>query len=154
MRWSRAFDVIWQTRKCHFCFQSLKTLKKLDEAVCVCVCACVRAYVCMCVCACVYTCVCRPTCVRVCPSQAIRRKLLEVITTKLSTVTASDLRMHHVSIILTLTVIQGHRVLNPEINKCSILSETVQAMPIKVVVTTARLIYICTICQSDDLDLH
>ena len=51
---------------------------------------------------------------------------------KLGTVTASDMRMHHVLTILTLPFIQCHMIyLNHESNKCSIISETVQAMPIK-----------------------
>ena len=50
---------------------------------------------------------------------------------KLGTVTASDMRMHHMLIILTLTFIQGHTDLNHENNKCLIILETVQAMPIK-----------------------
>ena len=35
-------------------------------------------------------------CVCVCPSQAVPRKLLEVIIVQLGTVTASDMRMHRV----------------------------------------------------------
>ena len=56
---------------------------------------------------------------------------INVITIKLGMVTASDMRMHHVLIILTLTFIQGYTDLNHENNKCSIISETIQAMPIK-----------------------
>ena len=37
--------------------------------------------------------------------------------------TASDMRMHHVLIILTLTFIQGYTDLNHENNKCSIISD-------------------------------
>ena len=49
----------------------------------------------------------------VCLSQAIPWKLLfQVIIIKLNTMTASDMRMHHVLIILTLTFIQGHTDLN------------------------------------------
>ena len=51
------------------------------------------------------------SCVCVCPSQAIPRKLLKVIiikVIKLGTVTTSDMRMHHMLIILTLTLNQGH----------------------------------------------
>ena len=59
---------------------------------------------------------------------------IEVIIVKLSTVTASDmrLRMHLVLIVLTLTFIQGHIDLNDENNKCLIISESVelQAIPI------------------------
>ena len=43
---------------------------------------------------------------------------LEVIITKLGTVTATDTRMHHMWIILTLTFIQGHTDPNNENNKC------------------------------------
>ena len=39
--------------------------------------------------------------------------------------------MHHVLIILALTFIPGHTDLNHENNKCLIISETIQAMPIK-----------------------
>ena len=44
---------------------------------------------------------------------------VEVSICKLGTVTASDLMMHHVLIILTLTFIQGHIYLNHENNKMS-----------------------------------
>ena len=69
-------------------------------------------------------CVCASVCVCVCPS-------FEVIIIKLGTVTASDMRMHQVLIILTLTFIQGHTDLKRENIKCLIISETVQTMPIK-----------------------
>ena len=49
---------------------------------------------------------------------------------KFSTATASDMGMHHVLIILTLTFIQGQTDLNHENNKCSILSVTIKAKPI------------------------
>ena len=55
----------------------------------------------------------------------------EVIIVKLGTVTASDMRMHQVFIILTLTFIQGHTDLNHENNKCWIISEIIPAMLIK-----------------------
>ena len=69
-----------------------------------------------------------------CPSQAIPRKVFEVIIIKLGMVTASDMLMHHVLIILTLTFIQGHTDLyvNHEKNKCLIISEIVQAVHITV----------------------
>ena len=54
---------------------------------------------------------------------------VEVIV-KLGTVTASDMRMHHVLIVLTLTFIQDHTELNHENDKCSIISETVKTIPI------------------------
>ena len=50
---------------------------------------------------------------------------VEVIIIKLGTVTASDMRMHHVLIILALPFIQGHTDLNHENNKCLIISETI-----------------------------
>ena len=53
---------------------------------------------------------------------------------KLGMVAASDMRMRHMLIILTLIFIQGHTELNHENSKCLIISETVQAMPIKFVV--------------------
>ena len=49
---------------------------------------------------------------------------------KLSTVAASDMLMHHVLIILTLTFIQGNIDLNHENNNCLIILKTIQAMPI------------------------
>ena len=54
-------------------------------------------------------------------------------------VTASDVVMHHMLIILTMTFIQGHTDLNHENNKCSIISETVQAIPIEFAVRIVRL---------------
>ena len=42
---------------------------------------------------------------------------IEVTIIKLDTVAASDMLMHHVVIILTLTFIQGHTKLNDEKNK-------------------------------------
>ena len=42
---------------------------------------------------------------------------VEILIVKLGTVTASDVRMHHVLIILTLTFIQGHTDQNHENNK-------------------------------------
>ena len=90
--------------------------------VCVCVCVCVTVSVR----ACVRVCVC--VCVSVCPSKAIPRKLLKsVIIIKFGTVTATDMIMHHVLIISTLTFIQGHTYI---ILKYSIISESSQAMPI------------------------
>ena len=50
---------------------------------------------------------------------------------KFDTVTASCMQMHHVFIILTLTFIQGHKDVKPEKHKCSIISETFQAITIK-----------------------
>ena len=45
-------------------------------------------------------------------------------------VTASFTRMHHVLIILASTFIQGHTDLNHESNKCSIIFQIIQAMPV------------------------
>ena len=54
------------------------------------------------------------------------------ITVKLGTVTASDMLMHHLLTILTLTFIQDHSGLDHENKKClNIISEIVQAIPIK-----------------------
>ena len=81
---------------------------------------------CVCVRASVYACVC------VCVSVASHiSEVSEAITIKFDMVTASITRMHYMLIILTLTIIQGYRHLNHENNKCLIISETVQAMPIK-----------------------
>ena len=49
------------------------------------------------------------------------------------------MRIHHVLIILILTFIQGHTDLNHENNKCLIISETFQAMPIKSAVKIVQL---------------
>ena len=52
-------------------------------------------------------------CVSVCVSLASDfSETVEVIVVKLGTLTASDMKMHHVLIILTLTFIQGHTDLN------------------------------------------
>jgi hypothetical protein len=66
-------------------------------------------------------------------------EIINVIIIKLGTVTASDVRMHHVLIILILTFIQGHSDFNHENNKCLIISETMQAMPIKFAVKVVQL---------------
>ena len=72
-----------------------------------------------------------------CPLQAIPQKML-VIIVKLGTVT-SNMGMHHVLIILTLTFIQGHTDLNHKNNKCLIISKTIQAMPINFAVKIIQL---------------
>ena len=64
---------------------------------------------------------------------------VDVIIVNLGMVTASDMRMHHMLIILTMTFIQGHTDRNHENNKCLIISETMQAMPIKFAVKIVRL---------------
>ena len=74
-------------------------------------------------------------------------EIIKVTIMKLGTVTPSDIIMHHVLIILTLTFIQGHTDLNHENEKCSIISETVQQMLIKSAVKIVRL---CNLFQSDD----
>ena len=74
---------------------------------------------------------------------------IKVIVIKLGMVTASDMRLHHMLIILTF--IQGHTDLSHENNTCCIISETFQAMPIKFVVKTKGLY---NRCQSKDIDLH
>ena len=51
-------------------------------------------------------------------------KTIEVII-KLGTATGSDMGLHHVLIILTVTFIQGHTDFNLENKKCLIISETV-----------------------------
>ena len=78
----------------------------------------------------------------------------EAIDITFDTVTASVTRMHHMLIILTLTLIQGRTDLNHENNECSIILETVQALPIKFVVKLVRLKVYIFFSQSDGLDLH
>ena len=54
-------------------------------------------------------------CMSVCVSPAsVSSETVEVIIIKLGKVTASDMVMHHMFIILTLTFIQGHLDLNHE----------------------------------------
>ena len=55
--------------------------------------------------------------------------------------------MHHVLIILTLTVIQGHADLDHEIIKCLIISATIQAMAIKFAAKIHRLKLYMTIAS-------
>ena len=57
------------------------------------------------------------------------------------------MRMHHVIIILTFTFIQGHTDLNHEHNKCLIISETIQTMPIRFAVKIVRLKVYMTIAR-------
>ena len=78
---------------------------------------------------------------------------VQVIIIQFGTVTASDIIMHHVLIILTLTFVQGHTDLNNE-NKCLIISETVQTMPIKFAVKIVRLKVYMIFSQSDDIAVH
>ena len=69
-------------------------------------------------------------------------------------VTASDMVMHHVLVILTLAFIQGHTGVNHDTNKCSISSETVEAIPIKLAVKIVRPKVYIIFSQSDDLALY
>ena len=78
----------------------------------------------------------------------------EAIAIKFDTVAASDMEMHHVLIILTLTFMQGHTDLNHENNKCLIILETVQAMPIMFVVKIVQLKVYIIFSLFYDLDLH
>ena len=106
---------------------------------------------CVCVCVCVFV----RACVRACVSLATDfSESIEVIISKLGTVTASDMIMHHVLIIFTLTFIQDHTYVNPENNQCSIISEIVQAISIKFAVKIVRLKVYIIFSQSDDLALH
>ena len=78
-------------------------------------------------------------CVCVCVSLASdSSETIEVIIIKLDMVAASDMLVHHVLIISTLTI-EGHTALNHENNKCLIISETSQAMCIKFVVKIVQL---------------
>ena len=61
-------------------------------------------------------------------------KTIDAIVIKLGTVTASEMVMHRVLIILTLTFMHGHTGLNHANNKCSIFSETVEVILIRFVV--------------------
>ena len=62
--------------------------------------------------------------------------------------------MHHVLIILPLTFIQGHTDLNYEKYNCSIIPETVQAMPIKFAVNIIWLKVYMIFSQFDYFALH
>ena len=108
--------------------------------VCVCVCECVRASVCVRPCVCVRVCVrvCALVCASVCACVRVSVSVYlvsdssetgEVLVIKLGMVTASHMLMHHVLVILTLAFTQGHTDLNHENKKCSIISETIQAIP-------------------------
>ena len=58
-------------------------------------------------------------------------------------------------IILTLAFIQGHTDLTPhKNNKYSIISDSVQAMPIKLAMEIVRQKVYIVFSQSDDIDLH
>ena len=90
---------------------------------------CVRARLCVCVCVCV--CVCMCVCLSVASYISETRKAIAIT---FGTVTASGTRMHDVLIIMTLTFIEGNTDFNHGNDKCSIISQTVQAMPIKLAV--------------------
>ena len=70
----------------------------------------------------------------------------EAIAITLDAVTSTVTKIHHVSITLTLTSIQGYTYLNHKNNKCLIISETIQAMPIIFTVEIVRLnVYMATV---------
>ena len=81
------------------------------------------------------------------PLQAIPRKLLKSSSSNLvHWLSASDMRTHRVLVIVTLTFIQGHTDQNHE-NKCLIISESIQAIPIKFAVKIVRLNVYMTIAS-------
>ena len=84
----------------------------------------------MIVCLSVFVCVC------VCP--AFASHISETSEAILAHKFASVTRMHHMLITLTLIIIQGHIDLNHENIKWSIISETVQPIPIKFAVKIVR----------------
>ena len=112
----------------------------VNESLCVCVCVCMCVFVSVCLS--VYV-----KCVCVCDLASDSSETIEVIIMKHGMVTASDMLMHHVLIILTLTFIQGHTDLNYENNKCLIISETIQAMPIMFAAKMFRLKVYMTIAS-------
>ena len=81
-------------------------------------------------------------------------KTSEAIAIKFDTVTASITTMYHMQTTLTLTFVESHTDLTHENNKCSTISETVQAMPNKFAVNIVRRKVNLNFCQSDDVDLH
>ena len=101
----------------------------------------------MCVCVCVSVCVCVRACMRACVRACVcvprkpsdSSEIVGVMIVNLGMVTASDIEMHHVLIISTLTFTQGHTALNHETIKCLIISKTIPAMLIKFAVQIARL---------------
>ena len=123
-------NIIWNSQSVYLllswggsfcCLQSLLTLKwfKVDDPESLCV--CVHACVCVCVCVCLSL-----------TSDSL--ETVKVIFIKFGTVTASDMRMHHMLIILTFTFIHGHADLYHENINVGIISGTIKAMPIKFVV--------------------
>ena len=94
-------------------------------------------------------------CLSVCLSlTSASSETVEVIIVPIDKVIASDMGIHHVLIIMTLTSIQGHTNLNHEINTSLMISETIQAVPIRFAVQIVRLQVFYDHCQSDDLDLR
>ena len=86
----------------------------------------------------------------VCPLHNDSSETIKVIVIKRGTVTASDMRMYHVLIILTFIFMQGHTDLNHGNNKCSsIISETVEVIPIKFAVKIVRL----KVCMTSPMTL-
>ena len=79
---------------------------------------------------------------------------INVIIINLGMVIASDMVMHHMLIILTLTFVQGCTDLKHANNKCSIISETVETIPIMFAVKIVQLKVYIMLSQSDDLALH
>ena len=95
-----------------------------------------------------------PACLPVCVSLASdSSETSEAIITTLGMVTASDMVIHHVLIILTLTFIQGNTNINHGNHTCSIISETVLTIPITFAVKIVRLKSYLMLSQSDDLAL-
>ena len=126
------------------CACALRLSVCLSVRVCVRVRVCARASVCLSVC----VCVCMRTCVSVCMCVYLSECLslasdssetINDIIINHSRVTASEVRTHHVLVILTLSFVQDHRDLNHKNNKSFIISETIQAMLIKFAVKIVRL---------------
>ena len=132
---------------------------KLCVCVCVCVCVCACVCVCQCVSACVCVCLSVSVCVSVCQCvSACVCVCVSVCQCVCACVPPKGLlgnwwshhrqscwhgdcfRRENVSRVnyIDLAFIQGHSYLNHETNKCSIISETVQAMPIKFALWDSR----------------
>ena len=98
-------------------------------------------YVCLFVCVCVYF-------------ASDSSETVEVIIVKLGMVDASDMIMHHVLSILTLTFIQGHTDLNRENNKCFDCFRSHLSNAHQICCEDSPTKGLCNLCQYDDLDLH
>ena len=128
----RTFEL---TILCNHCFQSsIRLSKRLrwpgqGQTMCPCVCACVSL-------------------------ASDSSETIEFIITTLGTVIATYMLMRHMFIILTLTSILGHADLHHENNKCSIISETVQAIPITFAVKIFRLKVYIIMYRPDGHPLH